>query len=46
MVHRRHFNVDDIEATEEELRDVGMTAISILGLVVVVLVLVTIFIIT
>ena len=43
MVHRSYFNIDEKEATEEELRDVTRTAISILSIVVIVLVLLTIY---
>ena len=34
MVHRSYFDIDEKEATKEELRNVALTAISILGIVV------------
>jgi len=46
MIHRGYFNIDEREATEEELHEVALTAISILGFVITILVLLTIYFIT
>jgi len=43
MTHRSYFDIDEQEATEEEIREVALTAIAILGFVVTVLVLLTIY---
>jgi len=46
MIHRSYFNIDEQEATEVELREVALTAISILVFVITVLVSLTIYFIT
>jgi len=43
MVHRSYFGIDEREATDEELREVTLTAVSILGITVMALVLLTIY---
>jgi hypothetical protein len=43
MIHRSYFSIDEQEAAEEELHEVALNAISILGIVITVLVLLTIY---
>ena len=43
MIHRNYFTIEEQEATEEELHDVVYTTISVLGFVITMLVLLTLY---